>query len=112
MRFPEHHQFEWTGYDTYYEHVMPQIETILRRSLADPDEHYLIAINEAICNAARYATAGPEQAKIQILILLNDGDIKTIVQDSPISRALSTILEYAVKSHASDVHIEPLEGAL
>lgn len=39
-------------------------------------------------------------------------DIKTIVQDSPISRALSTILEYAVKSHASDVHIEPLEGAL
>ncbi len=39
-------------------------------------------------------------------------DIKTIVQDSPISRALSTILEYAVKSHASDIHIEPLEGAL
>lgn len=38
--------------------------------------------------------------------------IKTIVQDSPISRALSTILEYAVKSRASDVHIEPLETAL
>jgi type IV pilus assembly protein PilB len=40
------------------------------------------------------------------------GDIKTIVQDSPISRALSTILEYAVKSRASDIHIEPLEKAL
>lgn len=40
------------------------------------------------------------------------GNIKTIVQDSPISLALSTILEYAVKSHASDVHIEPLEKAL
>ena len=40
------------------------------------------------------------------------GNVKTIVQDSPISRALSTILEYAVKSHASDVHIEPLEKAL
>lgn len=39
-------------------------------------------------------------------------DIKTIVQDSPISRALSTILEYAVKSRASDVHIEPLEKSL
>lgn len=38
--------------------------------------------------------------------------IKTIVQDSPISRALSTILEYAVKSRASDIHIEPLESAL
>ena len=39
-------------------------------------------------------------------------NIKTIVQDSPISRALSTILEFAVKSKASDIHIEPLEGAL
>ncbi len=38
--------------------------------------------------------------------------VKTIVQDSPISKALSTILEYAVKSRASDVHIEPLENAL
>lgn len=39
-------------------------------------------------------------------------DVKTIVQDSPISKALSTILEYAVKSRASDIHIEPLEKAL
>ncbi len=38
--------------------------------------------------------------------------ITTIVQDSPISRALSTILEYAVKARASDIHIEPLESAL
>lgn len=40
------------------------------------------------------------------------GNVKTIVQDSPISKALSTILEYAVKTRASDVHIEPLEKAL
>lgn len=39
-------------------------------------------------------------------------EIKTIVQDSPISRALSTILEYAVRTRASDIHIEPLEGSL
>ena len=42
----------------------------------------------------------------------SDKDVKTIVQDSPISKALSTILEYAVKSRASDIHIEPLEAAL
>lgn len=35
-----------------------------------------------------------------------------IKQDSPISRALSTILEYAAKSRASDIHIEPLEDSL
>lgn len=39
-------------------------------------------------------------------------DIKTIVQDSPISRALSTIMEYAARARASDIHIEPLEGSL
>ena len=39
-------------------------------------------------------------------------DVKTIVQDSPISQALSKILEYAIKSRASDIHIEPLENSL
>ncbi|HEU4914124.1 MAG TPA: GspE/PulE family protein [Candidatus Saccharimonadales bacterium] len=39
-------------------------------------------------------------------------NIKTIVQDSPISKALSTILEYAAKNNASDVHIEPLQDSL
>ena len=39
-------------------------------------------------------------------------NIKTIVQDSPISKALSAILEFAVKNRASDIHIEPLEKEL
>ena len=39
-------------------------------------------------------------------------NIKTIVQDSPISKALSTILEFAAKNNASDVHIEPLQDSL
>jgi type IV pilus assembly protein PilB len=39
-------------------------------------------------------------------------NIKTLVQDSPISKALSTILEYAAQNRASDVHIEPLEDGL
>lgn len=38
--------------------------------------------------------------------------ITTIVQDSPISKALSTILDYAAKNRASDVHIEPLKESL
>ena len=39
-------------------------------------------------------------------------NIKTIVQDSPISKALTTILSYAAKTKASDIHIEPLENSL
>jgi type IV pilus assembly protein PilB len=38
--------------------------------------------------------------------------ITTIVQDSPISKALNTIMEYAAKNRASDIHIEPLEREL
>ncbi|MEI7683126.1 MAG: ATPase, T2SS/T4P/T4SS family [Candidatus Saccharibacteria bacterium] len=38
--------------------------------------------------------------------------IEAIVQDSPVSKALSAILEYAASSRASDIHIEPLEKEL
>lgn len=41
-----------------------------------------------------------------------EDSIQTIVQDSPISKALSAILEYAAKNRASDIHIEPLENEL
>lgn len=42
----------------------------------------------------------------------SDDNIKTVVQDSPISKALSVILEFAAKNRASDIHIEPLEKEL
>jgi len=41
-----------------------------------------------------------------------NSNVKTITQDSPISKALTSILEFAVKSKASDIHIEPLEDGL
>jgi type IV pilus assembly protein PilB len=42
----------------------------------------------------------------------HSGDAQTITQDSPISKALSSILDFAAKSKASDIHIEPLEKSL
>ena len=42
----------------------------------------------------------------------NEKNITTLVQDSPISKALSAILEYAARNKASDVHIEPMEDTL
>lgn len=35
-----------------------------------------------------------------------------IEQDSPISRVLNSVLEYAVRANASDIHIEPVEEEL
>lgn len=39
-------------------------------------------------------------------------NFRTIVQDSPISKALNTILEFAAKNGASDIHIEPMQDSL
>ncbi|HEX7484310.1 MAG TPA: ATPase, T2SS/T4P/T4SS family [Candidatus Saccharimonadales bacterium] len=69
--------------------------------------HVLDQYRTDLSSVDEAAVASQQEASVA-----GESDIKTIVQDSPISRALSTILEYAVKSRASDVHIEPLEKAL
>lgn len=52
------------------------------------------------------------EASIQEETADSASEVKTIVQDSPISKALTTILEYAVKTRASDIHIEPFQNEL
>ncbi len=47
-----------------------------------------------------------------IKTLSGNGEVGDLVQDAPVTRAVNTILEYAAKSKASDIHIEPWESAL
>lgn len=67
---------------------------------------------EEIAAAAAALGATGNTGKNQTKATAETRNIKTIVQDSPISKALSTILEYAAKNGASDVHIEPLQESL
>ena len=84
------------------ENVIAQYRLDLDTSMADVD----ITDNaDELEEAAKKEVKGQDRKK-------DKKDIKTIVQDSPISRALTTILEYAVKAGASDIHIEPLENVL
>ena len=53
-----------------------------------------------------------EETNEQMQVEETASTAKTIVQDSPISKALTTILSYAAKTKASDIHIEPLEESL
>jgi type IV pilus assembly protein PilB len=69
--------------------------------------HVLDQYRTDLSSVDKAAEVSQEEAKAE-----EASDVKTIVQDSPISQALSKILEYAVKSRASDVHVEPLEAAL
>ncbi|HSW88344.1 MAG TPA: ATPase, T2SS/T4P/T4SS family [Candidatus Saccharimonadales bacterium] len=43
---------------------------------------------------------------------VNSQQIAEIIDEAPIAKIVSTILEYAVNSRASDVHIEPMEDRL
>jgi type IV pilus assembly protein PilB len=56
-----------------------------------------------------------DQKEIQdVVIDPNAGkeDIETVVQDSPVSKVLTAMLEYAATHRASDIHIEPHEKEL
>ncbi len=67
----------------------------------------------AVAGALKQATEAVDEAnKASKDIIGMDNSIKTIVQDSPISKALSTILDFAARNRASDIHIEPLEKEL
>jgi type IV pilus assembly protein PilB len=82
------------------------------------------ASEEGIRNVLRQYSAAIDQKMADVLDAAPDLDdmtkprtsaekeIETIVQDSPITKALSAIFEYAVKNRASDIHIEPLEKEL
>lgn len=39
-------------------------------------------------------------------------EVEKIIQDAPITRAVNTILDYAAKSRASDIHIEPRDKSI
>ena len=69
--------------------------------------HVLSQYKTDLSDVGKAAEVSQQEAKEQ-----EASEVKTIVQDSPISQALSKILEYAIKSRASDIHVEPMETAL
>jgi type IV pilus assembly protein PilB len=78
---------------------------------------YAVTANQGITGALSEATSTSKEVE-QVDDKSGNADgndkktIKTIVQDSPISKVLSAILEHAAKNRASDIHIEPLEREL
>lgn len=71
------------------------------------------AINEQYGKSiSKDVTAVLEESGMATKISENLSDInkvEEVVRDAPVARIVSTILEYAVKARASDIHIEPEE---
>lgn len=62
------------GYDAYFEKVLPDLQKLVEETLQDKNDHFLIAVNEAVCNAARYANDGPILAPIDITITITPNE--------------------------------------
>ncbi len=75
------------------------IRQVLQQYRADVNKDVTGALDEELTAEAE------EQSK-------KASNVQTLVQDSPITKALNTVLEYAVKNKASDIHIEPMEKVL
>ena len=68
------------------------------------DEHY----NQEI--TAEVTKALGETAKTYQKNVLDVNHLENIIHEAPIAKVVSTILQFAVKARASDIHIEPQEG--
>ncbi|MCA9342575.1 type II/IV secretion system protein [Candidatus Saccharibacteria bacterium] len=86
-------------------HVLMQYKTASKPGMTNAYEEAStgIEIPEEFKRAARAEQAEQDQS---------NQAIKTLSQDSPISKVLSAILEYAANNGASDIHIEPTEKDL
>jgi len=49
---------------------------------------------------------GTVEAKEELVDL---GKVEEVIKEAPVAKIVSTLLEYAIKARASDIHVEPLE---
>ncbi len=84
----------------------------IRKVLKQYDEDIEADVTSTVGSISSAADAEANEIEDAKTAKATSGNIKTIVQDSPISKALSAILEYAARNRASDIHIEPLEHEL
>ena len=72
------HTYEIVGYDAYFVDVLPDLTEILSE-LTEDNSYFIIAVNEAVCNAAKYSVYGYEEAKIKIELVITGEDITVTV---------------------------------
>ena len=79
-------------------------------------KQYALSLNDEMTSSIQDVTTSHTDTADEKADDSEDGKkpktVKTIVQDSPITKTLSAVLEYAAKNRASDIHIEPMEKEL
>ena len=69
------------------------------------DEQYAQSLTTEVTAALKEA-GGVVEAKEEITDLTK---VEEVIREAPVAKIISTLLEFAIKGRASDIHIEPLE---
>lgn len=91
-----------------YDFISKQVGGKIRSYIATPQDilgaidQYKGNISSEITQAIKDSSADTEAAEEKV-------SAKDLAEDAPIAKTVNVILEYAVKSRASDIHIEPRE---
>lgn len=73
---------------------------------------YSSKLDQSVASALTEGGEAIEAASQNTPAIQAQNKIEATVADSPISKALSAILEYAANNRASDIHIEPMQNEL
>lgn len=73
---------------------------------------YSSKIDQSVANALKEGGVTGVGSSPNNDVVQSQNKIESLVADSPISKALSAILEYAANNRASDIHIEPMQNEL
>lgn len=80
------------------------------KGIANILEQYKGGLSTEITKVMETREAEEEEEKEELKETTSGEEVKEIVEEAPVAKAINIILEYAVKSRASDIHIEPREG--
>jgi len=84
--------------------IKPYISTVELINMAI-NEQYSQSLSTQV-SAALEEVSGLVEAKEEITDM---NKVEDIIKEAPVAKIVSTIIEYAMKAKASDIHIEPLE---
>ena len=69
----EFRTYKLSSYDEYYKKYLPELKSLCREKKVHIA--YIMALNEAVCNAFRYNTAGEYKGEAVITVAISNNDI-------------------------------------
>ncbi len=76
----DHLHFQCVGYKEYLDEIAPTIFKKLEKAIPDPNYKFILAINEAVLNAAKYSVYGVLSAQMDIDVRIDDFEIRARIE--------------------------------